>query len=142
VIDLSTDRLVAAMPALMASERATAPLELLAERLILFPQRQGPFLHAAILNLFATHGLSPVIVQEARDMMPSLMLVAAGLGSTLVPESLALRLTIRDVAFRPLADVGQAPTWPLAVAHMPLTAGGEAGRLLGLWRRIERTRTR
>jgi DNA-binding transcriptional LysR family regulator len=142
VIDLSTDRLVAAMPERMAGDRALAPLALLAERLILFPQRQGPFLHAAILNLFATHGLSPVIVQEARDMMPGLMLVAAGLGSTLVPESLALRVTIREVAFRPLADVDEAPTWPLAVAHMPLSAGGEPGRLLGLWRRIEGAQTR
>jgi DNA-binding transcriptional LysR family regulator len=135
VIDLSTDRLMAAVPERMADERTLAPLALLAERLILFPRQQGPFLHAAILSLFATHGLSPVIVQEARDMMPSLMLVAAGLGSTLVPESLALRLTIRDVAFLPLADVDEAPTWPLAVAHMPLSTGGEPARLLGLWRR-------
>jgi DNA-binding transcriptional LysR family regulator len=142
VIDLSTDRLVAAMPERIAGERTLAPLGLLAERLILFPQRQGPFLHAAILNLFATHGLSPVIVQEARDMMPTLMLVAADLGSTLVPESLALRMTIHDVAFRPLADVNEVPTWPLAIAHMPLSASSDPGRLLGLWRRNEGSQRR
>jgi DNA-binding transcriptional LysR family regulator len=142
VIDLSTDRLVAAMPAGIAGEHAQAPLGLLAERLILFPRRQGPFLHAAILNLFATHGLSPAIVQEARDLMPTLMLVAAGLGSTLVPESLALRVTIKDVAFRPLADVEEGPTWPLAIAHMPLSANSEPGKLLGLWRRAEGSQKR
>jgi DNA-binding transcriptional LysR family regulator len=137
VIDLSTDRLVAAMPERIAGERAQAPLALLAERLIMFPQRQGPSLHAAILGLFAKHGLSPAIVQEARDLMPTLMLVAAGLGSTLVPESLALRVTIQDVVFRPLADVDQVPTWPVAIAHMPLSAETEAGKLLGLWRRTQ-----
>jgi DNA-binding transcriptional LysR family regulator len=137
VIDLSTDPLVAAMPERIAGDHALAPLALLAERLILFPQRQGPFLHAAILNLFATHGLSPMIVQEARDLMPTLMLVAAGMGSTLVPESLALRVALQDVAFRPLADVDVVPTWPVAIAHMPLSAGTDAGKLLGLWRRNE-----
>jgi DNA-binding transcriptional LysR family regulator len=142
VIDLSTDRLVAAMPERIAGNDAPVPLASIAERLILFPQRQGPFLHAAIVNLFATHGLSPVIVQEARDLMPTLMLVAAGLGSTLVPESLALRVAIRDVAFRPLADVDEAPTWPLAIAHMPLNAGSEPARLLGLWQRAEGSRKR
>jgi DNA-binding transcriptional LysR family regulator len=142
VIDLSTDRLVAALPERIAGERALVPLALLAERLILFPQRQGPSLHAAILNLFATHGLSPVIVHEARDMMPTLMLVAAGLGSTLVPESLALRLTIHGVVFRPLADVTEVPNWPLAIAHMPLSASSEPGRLLGLWRRAEGSQRR
>jgi DNA-binding transcriptional LysR family regulator len=142
VIDLSTDRLVAAMPEWSAGDGALAPLALIAERLILFPQRQGPFLHAAILNFFATNGLSPVIVQEARDLMPTLMLVAAGLGSTLVPESLALRATIRGVTFRPLANVDEAPNWPLAIAHMPLSAGSEPARLLGLWQRAEGSRKR
>jgi DNA-binding transcriptional LysR family regulator len=137
VIDLSTDRLVAAMPERIAGGHAQVPLALLAERLILFPQQQGPFLHAAILNLFATHGLSPVIVQEARDLMPTLMLVAAGLGSTVVPESLALRVTIQDVAFRPLADVNEVPTWPVAIGYMPLSANSEPARLLGLWQRTE-----
>jgi DNA-binding transcriptional LysR family regulator len=137
VIDLSTDRLVAAIPERIAGECAQAPLALLAERLIMFPQRQGPFLHAAILGLFAKHGLSPVIAHEARDLMPTLMLVAAALGSTFVPESLARRVTLQDVAFRPLADVDEVPTWPVAIAHMPLSADTEAGKLLGLWRRAE-----
>ena len=114
------------------------PRELDCDRVVvalLLPQQQGPYLHAAILRFFARHGLSPVIVHEARDMMPTLALVAAGLGSTLVPAGLAHHLSIRDVAFRKLAEVEDVPSWPLAVAHMPLTVGSEPARLLRLWQR-------
>jgi DNA-binding transcriptional LysR family regulator len=137
VIDLSTDPLIAAVPENGTAGHKAVPLSFLADRLILFPERHGPFLHAAILRLFATHGLSPLIVQEARDLMPTLALVAAGLGSTLVPAGLARCLSIRDVAFCPLADVNETPRWPIAVAHMPLTAGGEPAKLLRLWQRAE-----
>ena len=135
VIDHSTDPLLAAVPDPLAVGTHAVPLSLLADRLILFPQRQGPFLHAAILRFFARHGLSPVIAHEARDMMPTLALVAAGLGSTLVPAGLARHLSVRDVAFRPLAEAEEVPSWPLAVAHMPLTVGSEPAKLLRLWQR-------
>jgi DNA-binding transcriptional LysR family regulator len=137
VIDLSTDPLVAAVPENLTVDNGAISLSFLADRLILFPQRQGPFLYDAIVRLFTTHGLSPVIVHEARDMMPTLALVAAGLGSTLVPAALARRLSIPNVAFRPLADVAETPKWPLAIAHMPLTAGSEPAKLLGLWQHSE-----
>jgi hypothetical protein len=45
------------------------------------------------------------------------------------------RLSLRDVGFHPLAEVDNVPTWPFAIAHMPLSAGGDAAKLLTLWKR-------
>jgi DNA-binding transcriptional LysR family regulator len=135
VIDVSTDPVVAAVPKHLAAGRDAVPLSVLADRLILFPQQHGPSLHAKILHYFSTHGLHPTIVQEVSDFMPTLALVAAGLGSTFVPLAMARRLSLRDVVFRPLAEADNVPTWPLAIAHMPLSAGGDAAKLLSLWKR-------
>jgi hypothetical protein len=32
--------------------------------------------------------------------------------------------------FRPLVEVDNVPTWPFAIAHMPLFAGSDAAKLL------------
>jgi DNA-binding transcriptional LysR family regulator len=135
VIDVSTDPLMAAVPKNLVAGRDAVPLSRLADRLILFPQQHGPTLHANILHYFSMHGLRPTIVQEVSDLMPTLALVAAGLGSTFVPSAMASRLSLRDVAFRPLAEVETVPTWPLAIAHMPLSAGCDVAKLLNLWKR-------
>jgi DNA-binding transcriptional LysR family regulator len=135
VIDVSKDPLIAAVPKNLAASHDEIPLSLLANRLILFPQRQGPSLHARILHYFSIHGLRPTIVQEVSDLMPTLALVAAGLGSTFVPSALARRLSLREVAFHPLAESDNLPVWLLAIAHMPLSVGGDVAKLLNLWKR-------
>jgi DNA-binding transcriptional LysR family regulator len=137
VIDMSTDPLIAAVPKALAAGGDAIPLSRVADRLIWFPSRHGPSLHANVMHYFSVHGLRPTIVQEVSDLMPTLALVAAGLGSTFVPSAMARRLSLRDVAFRPLAEVDHLPTWPVAIAHMPLTAGGDPAKLLNLWKRID-----
>lgn len=134
VIDVSTDPLIAAVPKNLVTGRDAVPLSLLADRLILFPKQHGPSLHAKIVNYFSTHGLRPTIVQEVSDLMPTLVLVAAGLGSTFVPSAMGRRLSLRDVAFRHLAEVDNIPTWPFAIAYMPLSAGSDAAKLLNVWK--------
>jgi DNA-binding transcriptional LysR family regulator len=135
VIDVSTDPLIAAVPKRLAADRDAVPLSFLADRLILFPQQRGPSLYAKILHYFSIHSLRPTIVQEVSDLMPTLVLVAGGMGSTFVPSALARRLCLREVAFRPLVELDNLPTWPLAIAHMPLSIGSEAAKLLNLWKR-------
>jgi hypothetical protein len=81
-------------------------------------------------------GFGPAaFVQEVSDLMPTLVLVAAGLGSTFVPSAMGRRLSLRDVMFRPLAEVDNVPTWPFAIAHMPMSAGSDVVKLLNLWKR-------
>jgi DNA-binding transcriptional LysR family regulator len=135
VIDISTDPLIAAVPKALVTGHDAVPLSMLADRFIWFPQYHGPSLHAKVMHYFSVHGLRPTIVQELSDLMPTLALVAAGLGSTFVPSVLARRLSLREVAFRPLAEVDHLPTWPVAIAHMPLSAGSEPAKLLNLWKR-------
>jgi DNA-binding transcriptional LysR family regulator len=137
VIDVSTDPIIAAVPKHLVARRDALPISLLADRLILFPRQHGPSLHAKILHYFSMHGLHPTIVQEVSDLMPTLALVAAGLGSTFVPSAMARSLSLRDVAFRPMVEVDNLPTWPLAIAHMPLSAGGDVAKLLNLWKRVQ-----
>jgi len=134
IIDVSTDPLIAAVPKHRAGREDAVPLSLLAEGLVLFPPQHGPSLHAKILHYFSVHGLRPTIVQEVSDLMPTLAMVAAGLGSTFVPSALARRVSLTDVAFRPLAEPEHLPTWPAAIAHMPLSASGEPAKLLSLLR--------
>jgi DNA-binding transcriptional LysR family regulator len=136
VVDLSTDALIAAVPKNQAAGHDAVALSLVADRLIWFPQQHGPSLHAKVMHYFSMHGLRPTIVQEVSDLMPTLALVAAGLGSTFVPSALARRLSLRDVTFRPLAEADHLPAWPVAIAHMPLSAGSEAAKLLSLWKRV------
>jgi len=137
VIDLSSDPLIAAVPIGLAMDHDAVPLALLADRLIWFPQRQGPSLHAKVMHYFSTHGLRPTIVQEVGDLMPTLALVAAGIGSTFVPAAMGRRLSLHDVRFCPLVEVDNVPAWPVAIAHMPLSAAGDAAKLLHLWRRAK-----
>jgi DNA-binding transcriptional LysR family regulator len=140
VLDLSYDPLVAALPARIAPrKKSVVPLSLLADQLILFPESQGPTLHGAIMRLFASRGLTPIIVQEVQDMLPTLALVAAGMGATLVPDGVARNVPMVGIAYRHLADIDNIPTWPLALAHMPLAARSPAAQLLARWRQAART---
>jgi DNA-binding transcriptional LysR family regulator len=135
VMDLSRDPLVAALPARAAPKgKRDIPLSLLADQLILFPESQGPTLHSAIMRLFASHGLTPLIVQEVQDMLPTLALVAAGVGATLVPDGIARNVPMVGIAYRQLAHLDHVPTWPLALAHMPLVARSPVAELLARWR--------
>lgn len=128
------EEIVVALPASRFPQAdATIALAEIADRLVMFPRQQGPTLHDAILALFATQGLSPRIVQETPEMMTTLALVAAGVGSSFVPASVARNLPAVGIAFRRIGDDVRSPAWPLALVSMPLPATSPAGRLFGAW---------
>jgi len=86
--------------------------------------------------MFRTHGLTPTLVSETpTSMLATLALVAAGVGVSLVPAAIARNLAITGAEFRPLAAAAGTPTWPVALAHMPLSATSPSARLLALWRK-------
>lgn len=92
-----------------ASEAATgesldraAPLPLAAlanETFILYKRPGGPGLYDTIITACRNAGFSPRIGQEAPRIISTLNLVAAGLGVSIVPESLR-RLQMDGVAYR------------------------------------------
>jgi DNA-binding transcriptional LysR family regulator len=135
VIPLADDPVVVAAPSeLVPKGRHAVPLRLISEQLILFPRAEGPILYDAILAMFGAQGISPKIVQESPRMLTTLALVAAGCGATLVPACLRQSLSIKGVEFRQLEQSHNIPTWPLALAYMPLSAGSDAAKLLARWR--------
>jgi DNA-binding transcriptional LysR family regulator len=68
----------------------SAPLSSLAEEhIILFTRPINPPVYDAILASFIRAGLSPQLAQEAPQVASAIPMVAAGLGVTLVPESMS-----------------------------------------------------
>ncbi|MEH3022078.1 MAG: LysR family transcriptional regulator [Pseudomonas oryzihabitans] len=105
---------LAAIPASSDLQRVT--LAQLADfGLVLFPQAQGPWLHAALLTAFADAGVKVEIVQEGSRTLTLLSLVAAGLGATLLPRSVR-RLSFAGVRYVEI-DAELPLVYPLALAR-------------------------
>jgi DNA-binding transcriptional LysR family regulator len=100
---LVKERMLIVLPAAHALARSkSAPLSALAqERIILFTRRLNPPVYDAILAAFVRAGFSPRLTQEAPQVPSAIPMVAAGLGVTLVPESLS-RLRLDGVVFVPV----------------------------------------
>ncbi len=90
----------------LAAMRRVPLRRLAAEPLILFPREQAPGYHDLLISTLAATGVHPRVVQYAPEMLTIIGLVAAGLGVTLAPASVA-RLALAGVTYRPLAG---APT--------------------------------
>ena len=84
------------------------------ETFILYKRPGGPGLYDTIITACRGAGFSPHVGQEAPRIISTLNLVAAGLGVSLVPESLR-RLQMDGVVYRELADNAQL-TAPLILA--------------------------
>jgi len=106
---------VVALPA--GHEHAGAgPVNLAAlarEKFILFRRELGPGFHDAILAACLEAGFTPRMGQQAPQIVSTVPLVAAGLGVSVVPQSLR-QINVPGVIFRALAE--PAPTARLAVA--------------------------
>lgn len=84
----------------LAARRDIALSELAGVPLILFPRRNGPELHDAMLLACRDSGFSPHIVQEVEKKSTTLALVGAGIGCAFVPAS--AEGAREDVVFRPV----------------------------------------
>jgi DNA-binding transcriptional LysR family regulator len=122
---LARERVVVALPAGHAlARKRSLPLEALSdEPLVLLSRREAPGLRDAIARAVAVAGGSGHVVQEVGEMQTVIGLVAAGLGISFVPESVAAAGR-HDVTFRALQ--GEAPTVELSLAWRR----GERGPLL------------
>jgi len=98
------ERTVAAIPSghPLARLRRVPLRRLAAEPLVLFPREQAPGFHDLLTGQLAATGTSPQVVQYAPEMLTIIGLVAAGIGVSPVPASVA-RLTLDGVTYRPLS---------------------------------------
>lgn len=76
------------------------------EPFILYPRANGSLLYDSIIAACQNAGFSPRIVQEAPEMASMVGLVAAGVGVTLVPESIR---QLRPTGVRYVRISGQTP---------------------------------
>lgn len=105
---LVEEPMVAALPERHAlageGSDAVAPLALRAlagETFVVYRRRSGPGLYDAIIAACHAAGFSPSVAQEAPRIVSTLNLVAAGLGVSIVPESLR-RMQMDGVVYRRL----------------------------------------
>lgn len=124
---LLRERVVAALPAgheLAERRRVTLP-RLAREPLVLFPRVQAPGLHDRLLSSLGESGVAPVVVQYAAETQTIIGLVAAGIGISLVQESVS-QLELPGVVYRPVSG---APVIELAA----ITRAGEDAPLVELF---------
>src|SRR5207249_1271747 len=132
------EEMVAALPAghRLAEGPTTRRLSLAAlepEIFILYRRPLGPGLYDAIIAACQRAGYSPRIGQEAPRMLATLSLVAAGLGVSLVPQSMR-RLRVHGVVYRPL-DAACGLVAPLNLAYRRSENSAAARRFITLVRR-------
>lgn len=138
VYSLIDEPMVAALPSghPLAARGRGAPLalsSLASETFILYRRPLGPGLYDAIIAACQRAGYSPKIGQEAPRMLATLSLVAAGLGVSLVPQSMR-RLRVHGVAYRPL-DPAAGLVAPLNLAYRRSGNAAAALRFIELARR-------
>jgi len=120
VAPLLEEAMVLALPHAHGLARRTKASELVPmkalvdETFILYRRPSGPGLYDAILSACAAAGFSPRIGQETPRIVSTLSIVAAGLGISLVPESLQCMRMV-GVVFRRLGGAVQ-PKAPLYLA--------------------------
>ena len=107
VVELLREPLVAIInadhPLAQGSEQGLHLAELAAEPFVFFPRTYGSGLYAQFMELARAAGFSPMITQEAGEVMTIIGLVAAGLGVTVLPASYR-RMRIDGVVYRNLLD--------------------------------------
>lgn len=98
----------------LASKKSVAISELAEEQLIFSPRGMNSRLHDEWMRVFSKAGFVPNIVQEAETKTAALALVQAGLGISIVPESLATR-SPEGVVFKKLT--GEFPILKMHLAY-------------------------
>jgi DNA-binding transcriptional LysR family regulator len=71
----------------LASRKRLRLTDVANEDFVLFPRDLAPGLHARVLGMCADAGVHPRIVQTSRELYTTISLVEAGLGVTIIPES-------------------------------------------------------
>lgn len=132
---LHSEPLVAVLPVGHPLADADAvPLEQLeGERFVMYPSHFRSVVHDAVEDACAAHGFKPVAAHEVAETSTLVSFVAAGLGVSLVPASVA-KMTIEGALYRPLEPdttrVELAVAWrddderPVLVRALEVIRGG------------------
>ncbi len=117
---LREERMVVAMSPshrLAAGEGGLRLIELVHERLLVYPKAPRPSFADQVLAVFSEANLAPDHVTEVRELQIAIGLVAAGQGISIVPESVQ-GMHHRNVVYRPLEDKHAFSPILFSVRHM------------------------
>lgn len=130
-LNVMTDRLMLVLRAdHPLAKLEIVPLAALAtEPFVMFERDAGTGIWDQIVAICADQGFSPIVAQEAREAPTLIGLVAAGLGVTILPDSLR-RIQVEGVVYRPL-DTPQAASTVL-LAHRRDERGGAVRAFVSL----------
>lgn len=135
---VSQEPMLVALPAnhyLAHIDKPMALSELAHESFVLYRRPSGPGLYDSILMACYQAGFSPEIIQEAPRLTTMMSLVAAGLGVSIVPQSLK-RIAAVGVSYRTLDT--QVPL--SASIWLAVRAGQRSPRLENLCRMLQAMR--
>lgn len=127
---LRQEPVLAALPPGSMRKLSNEPVDLAAVSrfpVILYPRDERPSFADQILSFFQDAGIQPDNTIEVRELQTALIMVAAGVGTCLVPAS-SQGLAHPDVVFRPLRP---AITSPIVLSHR---AGDDSIQLRALFR--------
>lgn len=112
---LPPEPMLIALPAshALAAEVALPLTALANDPFVMFPRGAGLSLYDQIVDSCRSSGFEPVIGQSAPQISSVVNLVAADLGVSIVPQSIA-QIALEGVVYRPI--LGLAPTASLALA--------------------------
>ena len=112
---LPDETMLIALPAshALAAEESLPLTALAGQPFVLFPRGVGLSMYDQIVQSCRAAGFDPVIGQEAPQISSVVNLVAADLGVSIVPQSIA-QIALEGVVYRPIA--GPAPSASLALA--------------------------
>ncbi len=122
---LLTENLVAVIPERhpLALRQEIIPEDLAEEGLILFPYRLMPGFVSQVLRIFASGVRRPTVIQQAIHQETVVGLVAAGLGISILPESIS-RFQMAGIVIRPITT-GPKTSLLIAQAGRPAPAAAQ-----------------
>ncbi len=117
------DRFAIALPAAhpLAGKTELALADLADAPFVMWPAAEGRGFHHQVIQLCATAGFVPRVVQEAHQIHGVLALVAVEIGVAVVPASMA-GFRAEEIVYRPLAEPGADFTLVLCHSDAPLGA--------------------
>jgi DNA-binding transcriptional LysR family regulator len=98
----------------LAGSRSLHLRALADEKFVMFSRELNPVSHDAVISGIESAGLTPKFGQQASLSIAAVPMVAAGLGWSVVPQSIG-RILPDDVAYVPIDDV--MPKSKIALAH-------------------------
>jgi DNA-binding transcriptional LysR family regulator len=120
---LFEERMMIAMPVghRLAKRSSLSLLAFAQESFVMYPRTNGSALYDAIIAACHNAGFSPRIAQEAPQISSTVNLVAAGIGVTIVPESMS-HLQTHRVVYRRISGSAPFATMSLAARCGPVSA--------------------